>query len=108
MEEKDSELTQAVIALTNATFTLSKAIATMNQVLEKRVQDNAWVTPRQAAERLGVKSQWILTRIRDGRYRHGTHYVDTSDGDRPKYRVSMAAIQKELAKLPEKRKPAKR
>jgi hypothetical protein len=106
MEEKDSELIQAVIALTNATVILSQAIAAMNKALEKRVQDDAWVTPRVAAARLGVKPQWILTRIRDGRYKHGVHYVDISDGDCPRYRVSVAAIEKELAKPPEKRKPA--
>jgi hypothetical protein len=106
MEQEDSELTQAAIALANATVTLSQAITTMQQALEKRVEGSAWLTPRQAAAHLGVKPLWILTRIRDGRYKHGVHYVDTSDGDRPKYRVSMAAIQKELIKPPEKRKPA--
>lgn len=105
--QEDSELTQAAIALTNATAALTKAIAAMNKALEKRVQDDAWVTPRQAAARLGVQPLWILARIRDGRYKHGVHYVDTSDGDRPKYRVSVAAIEKELALVPEKRKPAK-
>jgi|SRR4028119_1197795 hypothetical protein len=106
--EDDSELTKAAIALADATNALTKAIATVNQLLEKRVEGTAWLTPKEVASRLGVKHQWILTRIRDGRYKHGVHYVDTSDGSRPNYLVSMSAIQKELTKPPEKRKPAKR
>ena len=108
MEQEDSELTKAAIALANATVTLSQAITTMQQALEKRVESSAWLTPRQAAAHLGVKPLWILTRIRDGRYKLGVHYVNTSDGDRPTYLVSLGAIQKELVKPPEKRKPAKR
>jgi hypothetical protein len=103
---EDSELTQAAIALANATVTLTEAIATVKQLLESRVEDSVWLTPRQAATRLGVKPLWILTRIRDGRYKLGVHYVNTSDGDRPTYLVSLGAIQKEMVKPPEKRKPA--
>jgi hypothetical protein len=106
--EDESELTKAAIALANATVTLTEAIAVVKQILEKRVEGTAWLTPKDAASRLGVNHQWILTRIRDGRYKHGVHFVDTSDGSRPNYLVSMAAIQKELTKPPEKRKPARR
>ena len=45
MQEEDSELTQAAIALANATVTLSQAITTMQQALEKRVEGSAWLTP---------------------------------------------------------------
>jgi hypothetical protein len=105
---ENSELTQAVIALANATVTLTEAIATVKQLLESRIEDSVWLTPRLAATRLGVKPIWILARIRDGRYKLGVHYVNTSDGDRPTYLVSLGAIQKEMVKPPEKRKLAKR
>jgi hypothetical protein len=108
MQEEDSELTQAAIALANATVTLTEAIATVKELLENRIGDSVWLTPRQAATRLGVKPIWILARIRDGRYKLGVHYVNTSDGDRPTYLVSLGAIQNEMVKPPEKRKPAKR
>ena len=106
MQEEDSELTQAAIALANATVTLTEAIATVKELLENRIGDSVWLTPRQAATRLGVKPIWILARIRDGRYKLGVHYVNTSDGDRPTYLVSLGAIQKELTKPPEKRNSA--
>jgi hypothetical protein len=106
--EEDSELTQALLALTNATVTLTEAIAVVKQLLEKRVENARWLTTKEAASRLGVKPQWILTRIRDGRYKYGVHFVDTSDGSRPNYLVSVAAVKKELTKPPEKRKPARR
>ncbi len=105
---ENSELTQAVIALANATVTLTEAIATVKQLLESRIEDSVGLTPRLAATRLGVKPIWILARIRDGRYKLGVHYVNTSDGDRPTYLVSLGAIQKEMVKPPEKRKLAKR
>jgi hypothetical protein len=105
---QDSELTKAAIALANATVTLTEAIATVKELLQNQVSDSVWLSPKQAAARLGVKPISILSRIRDGRYKLGVHYVNTSDGDRPTYLVSLGAIQKEMTKPPEKRKPAKR
>jgi hypothetical protein len=42
---EDSELTQAVIALANATVTLTEAIATLKELLESRAGDSVWLTP---------------------------------------------------------------
>jgi hypothetical protein len=105
---ENSELTKAAIALAQATVTLTEAIATVKELLQNQVSDSVWLSPKQAAARLGVKPISILSRIRDGRYKLGVHYVNTSDGDRPTYLVSLRAIQKEMVKPPEKRKPAKR
>jgi ATP phosphoribosyltransferase regulatory subunit HisZ len=108
MFEENAELIQAIAALTAATNAVTDATAAVKQLLEKQVENAAWLTPKEAASRLGVTDKWILTRIRDGRYKHGTHFVNTSDGDRPNYLVSVGAVRKELVKPPEKRKTVRK
>ena len=92
-------------------ITLSEALQAVNQslkaltlVLQRLEDEQAWLPVKEAAPRLGVSDRWILERIRKGSYKHGTHFVNTSDGFRPNYLVSVAAIRKELTKPPEKRK----
>jgi hypothetical protein len=93
----DEEILQALKSLTEATRTVEK-------LLNERLQENSWLPIKEAAPRLGVSDRWILEKIRKRYYKHGVHFVNTSDGNRPNYLVSVAAIRKELAKPPEKRK----
>jgi hypothetical protein len=93
----DEEIVEALRTLTEATRAVERLLA-------ERLQENRWTGIKEAAPRLGVSDRWILERIRRGSYKHGVHFVNTSDGGRPNYLVSVAAIRKELAKPPEKRK----
>jgi hypothetical protein len=90
--------------LIEALQTLKSAIEAVTQVLERLEEERAWLPIKEAAPRLGVSDRWILERIRRGAYKHGVQFVNTSDGGRPNYLVSVAAIHKELSKPPEKRK----
>jgi hypothetical protein len=103
-KETDDELSAAIAAHTQATIALTEATQTLNRLLELRAKETAWLTPKEAAQILGVSDRYLLERIRDNRYRYGTHYVNTSDGGRPNYLVSVAAVKKELTKPPEKRR----
>jgi hypothetical protein len=103
----EEKLSEAIAAQTKATIALAEATQALNKLLELQAREAAWLSPKEAAQILGVSDRYLLERIRDNRYRHGTHYINTSDGGRPNYLVSVAAVKKELSKPPEKRKPAK-
>jgi hypothetical protein len=95
------EILEALKALTEATRAVERLLD--EQLQEKR----PWIPVKEAASRLGVSHHWILERIRKRYYKYGVHFVNTSDGSRPKYLVSVAAIRRELMKPPEKRNTVK-
>lgn len=64
-----------------------------------------WVSPAEAAIHTGLSAWQIRERIRDGRWRHGREYIDTSDGNQPRYRINVAAVSRFAATPPEKRHP---
>ncbi len=99
-----SHLPMGEITLTEALQAVNNSLQTLTLVLQRIEEERAWLPIKEAAPRLGVSDRWILERIRRGSYKHGVHFVNTSDGGRPNYLVSVAAIRKELAKPPEKRK----
>jgi hypothetical protein len=92
------------ITLTEALQAVNSSLQALTLVLQRLEEDRAWLPIKEAAPRLNVSDRWILERIRKRAYKHGVHFVNTSDGDRPNYLVSVAAIRKELAKSPEKRR----
>lgn len=92
------------VTLTQALQALNTSLQAVLLVLQRLEEERAWLPIKEAAPRLGVSDRWILERIRKRSYKHGVHFVNTSDGDRPNYLVSVAAIRKELTKPPEKRR----
>ena len=98
-------LTDAIKALASGATALAIAAKQLEGLLKEQVEQNKWMPIASAVERIGgISPKWILARIRDGRYEHGVHYVNVSDGDRPNYLVSVAAIRSEMNKTPEERK----
>ncbi|HAZ49299.1 MAG TPA: hypothetical protein DCZ55_33835 [Cyanobacteria bacterium UBA11371] len=95
---------EAIKAVTAATISLNSAIQHLSQVLQRRHQEQALLPLEEAAEQLvGVSRDMLLDRIRDGRFKYGVHYVNSSDGERPTYLVKLAAVRAWFDKPPEKR-----
>ena len=64
-----------------------------------------WVSPTEASVYTGLSPWQIRERIRDGRWKYGREYIDTSDGTQPRYRINVAAVSRFAATPPEKRHP---
>ena len=82
---------------------LEKAVAELKQERLEQLQPQ-WQEVAEAAKSLGLSPRQIRARIRDGRWKHGREYVDTSDGAAPRYRVNLSAAAKRVALPPEKRR----
>jgi hypothetical protein len=95
---------EAIKAVTAATISLNSAIQHLSQLLQRRHQEQALLPLEEAADQLvGVSRDMLLDRIRDGRFKYGVHYVNSSDGERPTYLVKLAAVRAWFDKPPEKR-----
>lgn len=91
------------IALAN----LATANAVLKMVDEMSLQQklNQFLPLEDAAKLVssGVSSEMLRERCKDGRFKYGVHYVNTSDGDRPNYLVKPSAVLKFFEVPPEKR-----
>jgi hypothetical protein len=50
----------------------------------------------QAAQYLGRKRNWLMSRVRSGTFKKQNHYRNVSDGMRPTYEFDVIAIEKWL------------
>jgi CubicO group peptidase (beta-lactamase class C family) len=91
--------------------TVQTANAAVQTVLELASQlkleadENKWVSPEEAIAALGsgISRKMLVDRIKDGRFRHGVHYIDSSDGPRANYLFRVASVRKFFETPPEKR-----
>lgn len=103
------ELIKAVQQVGQATNALVDAIANLQSCLEQlnnsvKEQSAEWVTLNEASPKVGLSIRQMRDRINDGRWKHGKHYINVSDGAAPRYRVNCRAIATIQSLPPEKRR----
>ncbi|MCT7992390.1 hypothetical protein [Laspinema olomoucense] len=102
------ELTDALETVAEVTNELVKAIANLQSCLQeisKSEQSSPeWMTLTEASPKVGLSIRQMRDRINDGRWKHGKHYINVSDGMAPRYRVNCRAIDNVQALPPEKRR----
>ncbi|MEM6251281.1 MAG: hypothetical protein AAF821_00020 [Cyanobacteria bacterium P01_D01_bin.156] len=83
-------------------------VAILKEVEELRTekQSDQWITLTAAAKELGpaFSPRKLAEDIKAGVMEHGTHYVDTSNGSKPKYAVKLSTLKKLYALPPGQRK----
>lgn len=52
-----------------------------------------FVPTSQAVTQTGRSRFWLISRIKSGKFKKGTHYRNTSDGRRPTYEFCIADIE---------------
>ncbi|NEZ65171.1 hypothetical protein D0962_20735 [Leptolyngbyaceae cyanobacterium CCMR0082] len=84
---------------------LNQAIAQLMAELQAEKSENQWSSLEDGAKALGpiFSARKILDDIKAGYLKYGTHYIDTSNGNRPTYAVKVKALRKVYENLPEKR-----
>ena len=84
---------------------LNQAIAQLMEELQAEKSETQWISLEEGAKVLGsaFSARKILDDIKAGYLKYGTHYIDTSNGNRPTYAVKVKALRKVYENLPEKR-----
>lgn len=70
--------------------------------------EEPWVPLRQAVKQTGMSVRAMQTTIRDRLWEHGEHYINTSQGSSPRYKVDPLKVKEWRRTSPEKRPPVKR
>lgn len=85
---------------------LNQAIAQLMAELQAEKSENQWVSLEDGAKAMGpaFSARKILDDIKAGYLKYGTHYIDTSNGNRPTYAVKVKALRKVYEIPPERRR----
>lgn len=89
---------------------LNQAILDQLSDLRAEKSETQWVSLEEGAKALGpaFSARKILDDIKEGYLKHGTHYINTSNGTRPTYAVKVKLLRKVYENPPEKRQIYKR
>jgi hypothetical protein len=106
-----SDLNQAkVLRILQSAIASQQALnqALLQQLTEIRVEqaETQWVSLEDGAKAMGsaFSARKILDDLKAGFLKHGTHYINTSNGNRPNYAVKVAALRRVYESPPEKRR----
>ena len=85
---------------------LLQAIMQELAMLRAEDRETRWVSLEEGASALGpaFSARKILEDLKGGFLKHGTHYINTSNGQRPNYAVKVAALRRVYELPPEKRR----
>ncbi|MEL6780082.1 MAG: hypothetical protein AAFO06_22845 [Cyanobacteria bacterium J06597_16] len=85
---------------------LNQAILQQLTDLQSNKAEAQWVSLEEGAKALGsaFSSRKILEDLKNGFLKHGTHYINTSNGQRPNYAVKVSALRRVYESPPEKRR----
>lgn len=98
----------AIQATESTSLALRSTLEALNQ--QRRQQDeDKWTSLTEAATALGsgFSADMLRERCNDGRFKYGTHFINSSDGPRANYLIRVAAVRKYFETEPEKRSSAK-
>ena len=101
-QELIGHLTQAIDAQTEANKVLADATQAVTAYLSEQ-RNFIPISEAAKSRAIGAERQWYLDRIHGNDWKYGREYFDLSTGDRPNYRVNIAAILRWLRIHPAKR-----
>jgi hypothetical protein len=109
----NNELSQALDTVKKSVETALLVAQTALQVVNQLQQDaneNKWVPIDEAVAVLGsgISERMLRERINNGMFKYGTHYINTSDGDRPNYCFRVASLRRFFETHPANRPLPKR
>ncbi|MBD2019407.1 hypothetical protein H6F43_04310 [Leptolyngbya sp. FACHB-36] len=107
-EETALILETALKAAQSAVIAANAALEALNQ-RKQEADENRWISLSEAVAALGpgFSIDMLRERCTDGRFKHGTHFINTSDGSRPNYLLRVASVRKYFETEPERRSPTK-
>lgn len=106
--QNDSSHWDAIRAAAQSNIQIGQALLRALEQAELDRQENQWISLEAAAAQLGeISAAMLKQRCKDGRFKHGIHFINTSDGDRPEYLVKLSAVRRYFETDPARRPPAR-
>ncbi|MEM6452778.1 MAG: hypothetical protein AAF703_20975 [Cyanobacteria bacterium P01_D01_bin.105] len=99
-----------VLQILQSAITSQQALnqAILQQLIDLKAEraETQWVSLEEGAKAMGsaFSARKILEDLKAGFLKHGTHYINTSNGQRPNYAVKVAALRRVYESPPEKRR----
>ncbi len=102
----DNQIWQTLQNAIAAQQQINQAILEQLRELTKQSSEVQWVSLEDGAKAMGpaFSSRKLLEDIKAGFLKHGTHYINTSNGNRPNYAVKVGALRRVYEQPPEKRR----
>ena len=103
----DPLLLNSLVSAAETAKATAEACLTVFEQLRKEVEENQWVSLNDASAALGpgISAEMLKERCLNGRFKHGVHFINTSDGERSHYLIKVAAVRKVFETDPAKRHP---
>ncbi len=104
----DPQFIQTLKATAETALATAQACLQVANQLQHESEQNKWVTLETAAAALGdISTGMLKDRCDDGRFKYGTHFINSSDGKRGNYFVKVSAVRKFFETDPAKRPPGR-
>jgi len=106
----DPAYLQALKATAETALATALACSKVADQLQRELDENKYLSLDEAAAALGsISADMLKERCINGKFRHGTHFINTSDGKRGNYLIKLGAVRKFFETDPAKRvKPINR
>ncbi len=101
----DPEILESLRLTAEANKASAEACLDLIRILQQAEQDNKWIPLNEAADRLGsgISAEMLKDRCTDGRFKHGKHFINTSDGKKGNYLIKVSAVRQYLETDPSRR-----
>jgi|GEM_PF-2729281 len=106
----DQTYLEALKATAETALATAQACLKLIEQQQRDFDENKYVSLESAATALGdgISANMLKERCADGRFKHGVHFVNSSDGTRSNYLIMVRAARKYFETAPAKRPLAKR
>jgi hypothetical protein len=105
----EKEYLESLHATAQAALQTASACLKAFELLQSQANDNKYLSPETAAKALGdISPEMLVERCRDGRFKYGREFINSSDGKRSNYLIKPSAVRKFFETDPAKRPPLRR
>jgi hypothetical protein len=101
----DSEYLKILKITAETALATAQACLKIAEQLQAEADENKYVSLETAAIALGegISTEMLKDRCVDGRFRHGLHFINSSDGKRGNYLIKVSAVKRFFETDPAKR-----
>jgi hypothetical protein len=105
----DQQYLESLHATAQAALLTAQSCLKAIELLQVETEENKYLSPESAAAALGdISPDMLVERCRDGRFKHGREFINSSDGKRSNYLIKPSAVRKFFETDPAKRSPLRR
>jgi len=106
----DQTYLEALKATAETALATAQACLKLIEQQQREIDENKYTSLESAAAALGdgISANMLKERCANGSFKHGVHFINSSDGSRSNYLIMVRAVRKHFETEPAKRSLAKR